>query len=87
MKPGPHGGIDIIDLDGFNPFKQVFFDHESDPHFRKKAVRIPWFIQNQAQRRPRSAPLVKCDPDGRDGHLILQGLFDHLTGLFRNFKH
>jgi hypothetical protein len=87
VKSGPHGSIDIIDLDGFNPFKQVFVNHKGDSLFRKKIIIVPRFIQNQAQRWPRSATLIKCDPNGWDGDLILQGVFDHLTGLSRNFKH
>ena len=87
MKSCAHGGIHVIDLDGLNPFEQVFVDHEGNSLFFKKAILVPRFIQNQAQRGSRSATLIEGDPDGWDRHLILQGLFDHLTGLFRNFKH
>ena len=87
MKSRPHRRIDKIDLDRLNPFEQVFIDHEGDSLFRKKIIVVPWFIQNQAQRRPRSATLVQRDPDGRNGHLVLQGIFDHFAGLFSDFEH
>lgn len=52
MKTGAHGGVDKIDFNRFNLFKQVFVDHKGNPLFCKKGVLIPWFIQNQAQRGP-----------------------------------
>ena len=87
MKSGSHWSVDKIYLDGFHLFEQVSVDHKGDSLFCEKGVIIPRFIQNQAQRGPRSATFVKYDPDGRDGYLVFQGIFDHLAGLFRNFKH
>ena len=87
MKSRPHGGIDKVDLNRSYPFKQIFIDHEGESLFRKKTILVPRFVQNQAQRRSRSASLIQCDPDGRNGYLVLQGILDHLAGLFRNLKH
>ncbi len=52
VKSRTHGSIHVIDLDGLNFFKQVFVDHEGNSLFRKEAILVPRFIQNQAQRRP-----------------------------------
>jgi hypothetical protein len=86
-KPAPSGRIDKIHLDGFCSFKKIFVDNISDTFLSKNLVVFAWFIQSQAQGGPRSATLVEYDPDGRDFLLISNGFLDHLTGLFRHFKH
>jgi hypothetical protein len=43
------GHDDIIDLDRFYLFKEVFSDDVSNSFLRKYLVIFAWFIQNQAQ--------------------------------------
>ena len=45
----PGWRIDIIDLNGLYPFKEVLADDKSDPLLSKNLVIFAWFIQNQAQ--------------------------------------
>ncbi len=53
----------------------------------KNLIIIARFIQNQAQRGPRSATLIQYDANRRDLLLIFESFLDHLDGLFRDFKH
>lgn len=41
LKSGPHGGIHEIDFNGFNTFKEIFIDHESNSLFCKNDIIIP----------------------------------------------
>ncbi len=41
--------IDVIDLDGFDSFKEVSADDISDSLLSKNLIIFAWFIQNQAQ--------------------------------------
>jgi hypothetical protein len=79
--------IDIIDLDGLYSLKEVLADDISDTFLIKNLVIFAWFIQNQAQRGPRSPTFIIDDPDGRVFLLIFKGLPDHLGGFLRNVKH
>jgi hypothetical protein len=83
----PGRRIDIIDLNGLYPLKEVLADEKSNPLLTKNLVIFAWFIQNQAQRGPRSATLVMDDPDRRDLLLILEGFLDHFSRFLRNIKH
>jgi hypothetical protein len=83
----PGRRIDIIDLNGLYPLKEVLTNEKSDSLLSKNLVIFAWFIQNQAQRGPRSATLVMDDPDGRGFLLILKGLLDHFSRFLRNIKH
>ena len=71
MKSGFHGGINKIELDGFDAFEEIFIDHEGNPLVRKKGIIISWLIQSQTQSGSRSATLAVYDPDRRDGILVL----------------
>jgi hypothetical protein len=86
-EPSPGRRIDIVDLNGLHPLKEVLTDKKSDPLLSKNLVIFAWFIQNQAQRGPRSATLVMDDPDRRSLLLILEGLLDHFGRFLRNIKH
>jgi len=83
----PGRRIDIIDLNGLYPLKEVLADDIGDAFLGKNLVIFAWFIQNQAQRGPRSATLVIDDPDGRGLLLILESFLDHFCRLLRNVKH
>ena len=41
VKPGPRRGIHKIDFNGFDTFKEIFIDHESDFLFFKDGIVIP----------------------------------------------
>jgi hypothetical protein len=41
VKSGPRRGIHKIDLNGFDTFKEIFIDHESDSPFFKNSIVIP----------------------------------------------
>ena len=71
MKSGFHGGINKIELDGFDAFEEIFIDRKGNPLIRKNGVIIPWLIQSQTQSGSRSATLAVYDPDRRDGILVL----------------
>jgi hypothetical protein len=86
-KSVPIRPIDIIHFNRLYPLKEVLADDISDPLLSKNLVIFAWFIQNQAQRGPRSATLVIDDPDGRGLLLILEGLLDHFSRFLRNVKH
>jgi len=79
--------IDIIDLDRLDSLKEILPDDIGDAFLSKHLIIFAWFIQNQAQRGPRSATLVMDDPDGRDFPLILEGFLDHFSRLLRHVKH
>jgi hypothetical protein len=79
--------IDIIDFNGLYSLKEVFADEISDTLLSKNVVIFAWFIQNQAQRGPRSASLIIDHPNGRNFLLILEGLLDHFSRLLSNVKH
>jgi hypothetical protein len=79
--------IDIINLNGLYSLKEVLADDISDTFLSKNLVIFAWFIQNQAQRGPRSATLVIDDPDGRGLLLILEGFLNHFSRFLRNVKH
>jgi hypothetical protein len=79
--------MDIINLNRPYLFKKVLPDNIDDPLLSKNLVIFARFIQNQAQRGPRSASLVVGDPDGRDLLLIFDGFPEHFSGFLRNVEH
>jgi hypothetical protein len=79
--------IDIINLDGLHSVKEILADDIGDTFLSKNLVIFAWFIQNQAQRGPRSAAFVVDHPDGRGFSLIFEGFLDHFSRFLSNVKH
>jgi hypothetical protein len=48
-EPSPIRRIDIIDLNGLDPLKEILADDISYAFLSKNLVIFAWFIQNQAQ--------------------------------------
>ena len=86
-KSVPLRPVDIINLNRLYPLKEILTDDISDTFLSENLVIFARFIQNQAQRGPRSAAFVVDDPNGRALLLILEGFLDHLSRFLRNVKH
>jgi hypothetical protein len=86
-KSFPVRRIDVIHLNGLYPLKEVLANDISDTFLSKNLIIFAWFVQNQAQRGPRSTPFVIDDPNGRVFLLILEGFLDHFISFLRYVKH
>jgi hypothetical protein len=86
-KSSPVRGLDEIDLNGLDSLEEVLADDIGDTFLSENLVIFAWFIQNQAQRGPRSATLVVDDPNRRNFLLVFEGLLDHFSRFLRNVKH
>ncbi len=79
--------FDKINLNGFDLFEKLFIDGKRNSIFLKNFIFCDWFIQNHAQRGPRSTSLGQHDSDRRGLISLLEVILHHCNGFFGYLKH